>query len=141
MPSKLLLRYYKNSVKQSPGFCEDNLLWMNKEMEKQNIPDFRRHGRLIIDEITIQDNLIITKSADAWNLVGFVDIGSTNNNIDIVCRRKSDTCNSICFLWIIIVYTKTVHIYIYITQAMLDFSRVILDNKNKKTVSLICSCL
>lgn len=43
---------------------------MNKEMEKQNVIDF---GRLIIDEMATQDDLIITKSADAWDLVGFVD--------------------------------------------------------------------
>lgn len=43
---------------------------MNKETEKQNVIDF---GRLIIDEMATQDDLIITKSADAWDLVGFVD--------------------------------------------------------------------
>lgn len=59
-------------------------------MEKQNVPDFGRHGGLIIDEMTIQDDLIITKSGDAWNLVGFVDTGSTNNNIDIICKGKKE---------------------------------------------------
>lgn len=90
LPSKRLLRYYKNSVKQSPGFCEDNLLWMKKEMDKQNVPEFGRHGGLIVDEMTIQDDLIITKSGDTWNLVGFVDMGSTNNNIDIICKGKKE---------------------------------------------------
>lgn len=43
---------------------------MNKEMEKQNVIDF---GRYIIDEMVIQDDLIIIKFVDVWDLVGFVD--------------------------------------------------------------------
>lgn len=61
LPSKRLLCYCKNSVKQSPGFCEYKLMWMSKEMEKQNFPDFGRHGGLIIDDMTIQDDLQISQ--------------------------------------------------------------------------------
>jgi hypothetical protein len=31
-------------VKQIPRFNEEHLTWMKKEMEKQNIPEFGRHG-------------------------------------------------------------------------------------------------
>lgn len=57
-------------------------------MEKQNVPDFGRHGGLIIDEMTIQDDLIITKFGDAWNLVGFVDMGSTITSTLFARERK-----------------------------------------------------
>lgn len=84
LPSKRLLQYYKNSVKQIPRFNEANLTWM----EKQNIPEFGRHGGLVIDEMTIQDDLIITKSGDTWKLVGFVDMDNINNNIEIICNGE-----------------------------------------------------
>ena len=42
----------------------------------------------MIDEMTIQDDLIITKSGDTWHLVGFVDMGTTNNNIDVICNGQ-----------------------------------------------------
>lgn len=63
LPSKRLLQYYKNS-------------------------DFGRHGGIIMDEMTIQDDLIITKSGDTWNLVGFIDMDKTNNNIMVICSGK-----------------------------------------------------
>ena len=88
LPSKRLLQYYKNSVKQTPGFNKGNLTWMMKEMEKQNVSEFGRHGGIIIDEMSIQDDLIITKSGDSWNIVGFVDMDRVNNNIDIISKNK-----------------------------------------------------
>jgi hypothetical protein len=36
--------------------------------------------------MTIQDDLIITKSGDTWKLVGFVDMDNINNNIKIICN-------------------------------------------------------
>ena len=54
---------------------------MQKEMAKQNVSDFGKHGGIVIDEMSIQDDLIITKSGDTWHLVGFVDMGTTNNNM------------------------------------------------------------
>ncbi|KAK3091497.1 hypothetical protein FSP39_020263 [Pinctada imbricata] len=88
LPSKRLLQYYKNSVRQIPGFNEANLTWMKKEMEKQNISEFGCHGGIVIDEMTIQDDLIITKSGDTWKLVGYVDMDTTNNNINIISNGQ-----------------------------------------------------
>lgn len=61
---------------------------MKKEMDRQKVPDFGRHGGIVIDEMTIQDDLIITKSGDTWNLVGFIDMDMTKNNIEVSCSRK-----------------------------------------------------
>lgn len=60
------------------------MTWMKKEMEKQNISEFGCHGGIVIDEMTIQDDLIITKTGDTWKLVGYVDMDTTNNNISII---------------------------------------------------------
>ncbi|CAC5389468.1 unnamed protein product [Mytilus coruscus] len=87
LPSKLLLQYYNDSVKQTPSFL--------KEMEKQNISEFGRHGGIIMDEMSIQDDVIITKSGDSWNIVGIVDMDNPNNNLDIICKgKKSGACHS-----------------------------------------------
>lgn len=88
LPSKRLLQYYKNSVKQIPGFNEANLIWMKKEMDRQKVSDFGRHGGIITDDMTFQDDLIITKSGDSWNLVGFIDMDKNNNNIMVICSGK-----------------------------------------------------
>jgi hypothetical protein len=88
LPSKRLLQYYKNSVKQSPGFVQNNFTWMTKEADKQKVSDFGKHGGLVIDEMSLQDDLVITRQGDTWNLVGVVDMDETNNNIDVICQGK-----------------------------------------------------
>lgn len=50
--------------------------------------EFGKHGGLIIDEMSIQDDLVIQKTGDSWSLVGMVDMDSTNNNVDIICNGK-----------------------------------------------------
>jgi hypothetical protein len=47
------------------------------------VSDFGKHGGLVIDEMSIQDDLVIQKMGDSWNLVGMVNIymDTTNNNI------------------------------------------------------------
>ena len=57
LPSESLLRMYKNCVKQKPGLCDDNLIWMEREAERQNVSAFGKHGGLVIDEMSIQDDL------------------------------------------------------------------------------------
>lgn len=85
--SKRLLQYYKNSVKQPVGISADNLQWMKMECSRQSVPDFGKHGGLIIDEMAIQDDLVIERAGDAWKLVGMVDMGETNNNISVICKK------------------------------------------------------
>lgn len=87
LPSKRLLQYYKNSVKQSVGISVDNLQWMAMECSRQSIPDYGKHGGLVIDEMAIQDDLIIERVGDVWKLVGMVDMGETNNNIAVICKK------------------------------------------------------
>lgn len=88
LPSKRLLQYYKNSVKQPVGISDDNLQWMKMECSRQSVPDFGKRGGLIIDEMAIQDDLVIERGGDAWKLVGMVDMGKTNNNISVICKKE-----------------------------------------------------
>jgi hypothetical protein len=52
------------------------------------VSDFGKHGGLVMDEMSIQDDLVIQKMGDSWNLVGMVDMDTTNNNIDIICNGR-----------------------------------------------------
>ena len=52
-----LFRFYKNIVRQDPGFNSKNLEWMEKEATRQNVEGFGRRGGLLIDEMQIQDEL------------------------------------------------------------------------------------
>jgi hypothetical protein len=57
LPSKRLLQYYKNSIKQTTCFNEDNLKWMAKEANNKQVSDFGKHGGLVMDEMSIQDDI------------------------------------------------------------------------------------
>ena len=88
LPSQRLLRYYKNIVKQKPDFNENNLDWMKTEASRRNISSFGHRGGILIDEMTVQDDLVITKKGDKWDIVGMVDMGRTNNSIKVLTDRQ-----------------------------------------------------
>ena len=87
LPSESLLRMYKNCVKQKPGLCDDNLIWMEKEAKRQNVSAFGKRGGLVIDEMSIQDDLQVVRKGDAWCIVGGVDMGETNNLLSIISNK------------------------------------------------------
>ena len=91
LPSESLLRMYKNCIKQKPGVNEENITWMKTEAERQNVSDFGRRGGLVIDEMSIQDDLQIVRKGEAWSIVGGVDMGETNNTISIITNKGSKT--------------------------------------------------
>ena len=91
LPSKRLLQYYKNSITQTPSFNKDNILWMKKEAEKQKISDFGKHGGVLIDVMTIQDDLVIAKDGENRSLVSTVDMDPTNNNFEVICSNEVKT--------------------------------------------------
>ena len=61
---------------------------MTKEATAQNISDFGRNGGLVIDEMTIQEDLVIERREDTWHLVRVLEIGGTNNSIEILCKQS-----------------------------------------------------
>ncbi|CAC5359815.1 unnamed protein product [Mytilus coruscus] len=65
LPSKRLLQYYKNSIKQTTCFNEDNLKWMKQQANNKQVSEFGKHGGLIIGEMSIQDDLVIQKTGDS----------------------------------------------------------------------------
>ncbi|KAK3086240.1 hypothetical protein FSP39_015651 [Pinctada imbricata] len=88
LPAKSTLIEYKNSVKQKPGIQNKNMEWMHQEASKKNISDFGRTGGLIIDEMTIQEDLQIQRKDDAWEVIGAENMGNTNNAINTIVSGK-----------------------------------------------------
>ena len=91
LPSVRLLQLYKNCIKQRPGLTEENLSWMLKEADRQEVSTHGRRGGLIMDELTIQDDLKINRSGDAWSLTGACDMGPMNNDITIITNGSVKT--------------------------------------------------
>ena len=57
LPFKHLLQYYKNSVDQAPGINTRQLEWMQKEAISKKVSEFGKRGGLVIDEMSIQDDI------------------------------------------------------------------------------------
>jgi hypothetical protein len=87
LQSKRLLQLYKNSAKQEVEFCEDNMRWMAIESVRQKVSQFLKHGGLVLDEMSIQDDLVIKRQGDSWKLVGMIDMGEPNN-ISVICNKE-----------------------------------------------------
>ena len=80
LPSKRLLQFYKNSVPHAPCIADDNFQWMVKEANKKGIEEHGKRGGILIDEMTIQDDLKIIKKGDFWSIVGAIDMNNKRHN-------------------------------------------------------------
>ena len=61
---------------------------MAREAEQQKLPVFGKRGGLILDEMSLQDDLTITRKDDTWLFTGECDIGETNNAMSIVSTKS-----------------------------------------------------
>lgn len=74
LPSSKLIRMYKNQVSQIPGIQKECLSWMANEAQRLNLSPDGYEGGLMIDEMSIQEDLFLKKKGNGFELVGFVDI-------------------------------------------------------------------
>ena len=75
LPSERLLSVYKNAVQQKPGIVTDMMQWMQQEALRQNVPPHGMYGGLIMDEMSIQEDLVIASDKTGQHLVGLSDSG------------------------------------------------------------------
>ena len=59
---------------------------MYKEAQRQKISKSGLRG-LIIDEMSVQDDIKVVRRGDLWNLIGATDVGHTCNNINILIKQ------------------------------------------------------
>lgn len=79
LPSGRQLRRYKNTIHQTPGINKEIMTWMYHAAKSANLPDFGWSGGLVHDEMSIQQDLVLSKRGGKVQLVGFVDTGDEGN--------------------------------------------------------------
>ena len=84
LPSQETLRLHKNVVRQTPGIVEDNLKWMLIEANSKGLPQEKRRGGILLDEMTIQHDLQVQRKGDEWELLEAIDLGEMVNNLESV---------------------------------------------------------
>lgn len=78
LPSSRLIQIYKNKYTQQAGIQKHILEWMRNEASVQNLSKEGFEGGLMIDEMSIQEDLAIKRKGNNFQLVGFVE-GSNEN--------------------------------------------------------------
>jgi hypothetical protein len=90
LPSPSTLVLYKNRVKQQVGFDDDVFRWMFQEAKRRNITEEGWTGGIILDEMTIQSDIQISKTGDLVELSGFVETGDEGNICHVIRTGKND---------------------------------------------------
>ncbi|XP_078382573.1 uncharacterized protein LOC144665241 [Oculina patagonica] len=90
LPSGRLLQYYKNSVSQNSGLNEDVLQWMEQEAEKLKLTEYGKCGGIILDEMSIQEDLQMKKVNGCTKLIGLVSLGQEHEDMNSLCLKGAD---------------------------------------------------
>ena len=94
LPSENLFSKYKNCVKQNPGISHEMLEWLH--VESNHISSECRCG-LLIDEMSVQDDLQMSFSGGEISVDGIVDLGTFSEDISLLIshERKFKTASNI----------------------------------------------
>ena len=79
LPSERTLRDYTHYVKARSGFQDDVDEELVKEAKLKDLPNWKKHVVVLLDEMKLKENLVYDKHEA--NVVGFVDVGDFNNQI------------------------------------------------------------
>ena len=93
LPSERTLRDYTHYIQARSGFQEDINKELVKESKLKDLPNWKKHVVLLLDEMKLKENY-----KHEANVVGFVDVGDFNNQLaELECstsefgRRESIT--------------------------------------------------
>jgi hypothetical protein len=81
LPSTHTLSRYKNSVSQCPGINDDVFKWMRMQANHDGITKEGCYGGLVLDEMSIQEDIQISKRGGQRNVVGIPDLGIEGNKL------------------------------------------------------------
>ncbi|CAG2224496.1 unnamed protein product [Mytilus edulis] len=90
LPSEKLLQRFKNTVNQEAGINNDMLHWMANEAKLKNIPPEGYEGGLIIDEMSIQQDLQLKKINGKIELIGFTELSPESVVFDKLKSNKNE---------------------------------------------------
>ena len=93
LPSERTLRDYTHYVKARSGFQDDIDGDLKREANIQELPDWKKHIVVLIDEIKIKENLVYDKHET--KIIGFVDIGDIGNQLSqLECSYRNESAKS-----------------------------------------------
>lgn len=92
LPSTRILQYYKNAVNQTSGFNKDMFHWMLNEAKNRNLSPEGYEGGLLIDEMTIQQDIQFSKKGGTLKLIGFKDFTEESKHMNILMNHKKNVC-------------------------------------------------
>ena len=90
LPSRSTLKLYKNDVEQGSGFHDKVFHWMLCEARRRNLPANGFHGGIVMDEMTIGEDLQAVRSGNYMRLIGFVDQGDESENLHKITKQSGD---------------------------------------------------
>jgi hypothetical protein len=74
LPCPNTLRKYKNCLQQKPGFNENLLTWMKQEADRINLKPYQRVGGIVLDEMSIQEDIALVHKGVQTHYTGQVSI-------------------------------------------------------------------
>ena len=80
LPSERTLRDYTHYFKNKAGFSDDIDDMLSKEAKLNDIPYWKKHVTLVVDEIKVKEKLVYDKFET--KVVGFVNLGEVNDQLD-----------------------------------------------------------
>lgn len=83
----------------------ENLEWMRDEALKQSDDASIFHGFLLVDEMSIQEDLQIVKRGDQWRIVGSVDLGPIATNLDSYVTSQTVKMATHCLQFLFVSYS------------------------------------
>ncbi|KAK3754215.1 hypothetical protein QZH41_013117 [Actinostola sp. cb2023] len=90
LPSKRLIRYYKNAIPPKSGWDHDVMQWCSKEAKNLGLNEEQRWSGLIFDEMAIQEDLQFSSVNGKTKLVGAVSLGKTYEDTQFLINGKDE---------------------------------------------------
>lgn len=88
LPSAQQIQRYKNKVQQNTGINKEVLEWMKSEAVFRELPKEGYDGGLLVDEMSLQEDLRLKRTGNEFELIGFVDTGE----YALPCKTLSVNC-------------------------------------------------
>ena len=63
-------------------------MWMIEEAKRNNLTEGGMRGRIVLDEMSIQDDIQLVRKGESSELVGVCDLGQMCNDILTLGKRK-----------------------------------------------------
>ena len=81
---------FSNLLFHLSGISDENLSWIYCEAKKLDDESGTFHRLLLIDEMSIQQDLQVIKCGPDWEVVGAVDLGPLVNDLDQLSKKKKE---------------------------------------------------